>query len=65
MQQSLFDQKGLSQPLADRLRPQTLEDYVGQEHLLGPGKVLRQMIQQKQFHNYGRNYFSAVFSLPF
>ena len=25
--------------------------------------VLRQMIQQKQFHNYGRNYFSAVFSL--
>ena len=35
MQQSLFDQKGLSQPLADRLRPQTLEDYVGQEHLLG------------------------------
>ena len=46
MQQSLFDQKGLSQPLADRLRPQTLEDYVGQEHLLGPGKVLRQMIEQ-------------------
>lgn len=27
--------------------------------------TLRQMIQQKQFHNYGRNYFSAVFSLPF
>ena len=48
MQQSLFDQKGLSQPLADRLRPQTLEDYVGQEHLLGPGKVLRQMIQQDE-----------------
>ena len=48
MQQSLFDQKGLSQPLADRLRPQTLEDYVGQEHLLGPGKVLRQMIEQDE-----------------
>lgn len=48
MQQSLFDQKGLSQPLADRLRPQTLEDYVGQEHLLGPGKVLRQMIAQDE-----------------
>ena len=48
MQQSLFDQTGLSQPLADRLRPQTLEDYVGQEHLLGPGKVLRQMIEQDE-----------------
>src|SRR5450631_3028137 len=28
-------------PLAERMRPRTLEDYVGQEHLLGPGKPLR------------------------
>lgn len=29
------------QPLADRLRPQRLDDLVGQEHLLAPGKPLR------------------------
>jgi putative ATPase len=32
-------------PLADRMRPQTLEEYVGQEHLLGPGKPLRVQIE--------------------
>ena len=31
-------------PLADRLRPTTLDDYIGQKHLVGPGAVLRQMI---------------------
>lgn len=43
-QPSLFAPK-LNQPLAARLRPQTLEDYVGQTHLLGPGKVLRKLIE--------------------
>ncbi|MBF6593864.1 MAG: replication-associated recombination protein A [Thermaceae bacterium] len=32
-------------PLAERLRPQTLEDVVGQEHLTGPGKPLRKMLE--------------------
>ena len=32
-------------PLADRMRPRTLEEFVGQEHLLGQGKVLRQAIE--------------------
>jgi putative ATPase len=32
-------------PLAERLRPQTLDDYVGQQHLVGPGAVLRRMIE--------------------
>jgi putative ATPase len=32
-------------PLADRMRPQSLEEYVGQEHLLGPGKPLRVQIE--------------------
>jgi putative ATPase len=32
-------------PLADRLRPQTLDDYVGQEHILAPGKPLRAQIE--------------------
>ena len=36
----------VSQPLAARLRPETLEEYVGQELLLGQGRVLRRMIEQ-------------------
>ncbi|MDE5893793.1 MAG: AAA family ATPase, partial [Acetatifactor sp.] len=35
-------------PLADRLRPSTLEEYVGQQHLLGPGKILRQLLERDQ-----------------
>ena len=34
----------MSQPLAERLRPKTLDEYVGQKHLVGPGAVLRKMI---------------------
>jgi len=33
------------QPLAERLRPRTLEDYIGQKHLVGKGAVLRKMIE--------------------
>ncbi|MGN1031365.1 MAG: replication-associated recombination protein A, partial [Butyricicoccaceae bacterium] len=36
------------QPLAARLRPQTLEEYTGQTHLLGKGKVLRRLIESDQ-----------------
>ena len=32
-------------PLAERMRPRTLDEYVGQEHLLGPGKPLRLAIE--------------------
>ena len=35
-----------SQPLAARLRPESLDEYEGQEHLLGKGRVLRRMIEQ-------------------
>lgn len=34
----------MSQPLADRMRPKNLEDYIGQKHLVGQGAVLRKMI---------------------
>lgn len=34
----------ISQPLAERLRPKTLDDYIGQKHLVGEGAVLRRMI---------------------
>ena len=43
-QMTLFDRE-IPQPLAARLRPETLEEYVGQTHLLGPGKVLRRLIE--------------------
>src|SRR4051794_32835659 len=36
-----------SRPLADRMRPQTLDEYIGQEHILGPGKPLRAQIENK------------------
>ncbi len=39
------------QPLAARLRPRTLEDYAGQQHILGPGKPLRQAIESRQLHS--------------
>ena len=49
-QSNLFDKKAKElfereAPLADRLRPKKLEEFVGQDHLLGPGKVLRQAIE--------------------
>ena len=35
----------MNQPLAERLRPKTHDDYVGQEHLVGKNAVLRKMIE--------------------
>src|SRR5437016_11116223 len=35
-----------SRPLADRMRPRTLEEFMGQEHLVGPGKPLRTQIDR-------------------
>lgn len=46
-QMSLFEHT-VPEPLAARLRPQSLEEYVGQTHLLGPGKVLRRLIESDQ-----------------
>ena len=38
----------MQQPLAERMRPQTLDDYIGQNHLVGEGAVIRRMIEQKR-----------------
>ena len=38
-------------PLADRMRAETLEEYVGQLHILGPGKPLRQQIERDEVHS--------------
>ncbi len=39
------------QPLAARMRPETLEEVVGQEHILGPGKLLRRVIEADRLTN--------------
>ena len=47
-QQSFFNMSNLNQPLADRLRPRDLDEFVGQQHLIGPGKILRRLIEGDQ-----------------
>lgn len=47
-QMTLFDDREQNAPLAARLRPTSLEDFAGQEHLLGKGKILRQLIEKDQ-----------------
>jgi len=43
---------GAYQPLAARLRPTRLEDYIGQSHLVGPGKPLRRMVETGHCHSF-------------
>ncbi len=45
-QMSFFDMQETYHPLASRMRPADLDGFVGQEHLLGEGKILRQLIEQ-------------------
>ncbi|MCI8982636.1 MAG: replication-associated recombination protein A [Hungatella sp.] len=45
-QLSFFDNQETYRPLASRVRPETLEEFIGQEHLIGRGKVLRGLIEQ-------------------
>jgi putative ATPase len=55
---SLFDDadrkrpaKEAAAPLADRMRPRTLDEFVGQDALIGPGRPLRQAIEQDRLHS--------------
>ena len=43
-----FSASDSKRPLADRMRPATLDEYAGQEHILGPGKPLRAQIERDQ-----------------
>jgi len=52
-QKSLFDETA-NQPLASRLRPKNLDEFVGQQHLIGEGKILRKLIE-------GDNISSIIF----
>lgn len=47
-QGSLFENKFNNTPLDNRVRPSNLDEFVGQEHLLGPGKILREIIENDQ-----------------
>lgn len=47
-QMTLFGDSRAMAPLASRLRPDSLENFVGQEHLIGKGKILRQLIEKDQ-----------------
>src|ERR1041384_859422 len=38
-------------PLADRMRPRTMDEVIGQEHLTGPGKVLRRALEEGALHS--------------
>lgn len=44
-QMSMLDDREKNAPLASRLRPETLDEYVGQKHLVGKGKILRRLIE--------------------
>lgn len=47
-QMTLFDDRKLTAPLASRIRPESLEQFAGQKHLLGKGKMLGQLIERDQ-----------------
>ncbi len=53
MTAELFSEKNAQpyRPLADRMRPQILADYIGQEHIIGPGKTLTQAIENQTLHS--------------
>lgn len=42
----------MSAPLAERMRPTCLDDYIGQQHLVGPGAVLRRMIESRRVSSF-------------
>ncbi len=55
-QLNIFEQKSQDDilgfaPLAERVRPQTLDGFIGQAHLLGPGKILDRIIRHRRFHS--------------
>lgn len=47
-QVSLFEERGKNEPLSSRLRPETLDEYAGQKHLVGEGRILRRLIETDQ-----------------
>ena len=56
--------QGSSEPLAARMRPKTLEQFLGQEHLLGPGKALGDLIRRGAVPNVSASGRSAASRRP-
>lgn len=54
---ALFKEKNIEIPLAERLRPRNFEEFIGQEHIIGKGKLLRRAIENDQL-------FSMIFWGP-
>lgn len=55
-QQNLFEEQAERElkrqaPMAERMRPQSLDEFVGQDHLLGPDKILRRLLQSGQYQS--------------
>src|SRR5574344_522645 len=49
---TLTQKQNMAIPLAERLRPVTLDDYIGQKHLVGEGGVIRKMIETKRISSF-------------
>ena len=45
MQDLFSSQEAALSPLADRMRPRTLDEFIGQGHIVGPGRLLRRAIE--------------------
>lgn len=45
------DQSWRQAPLAERMRPRNLGEFIGQQHLLGPGKILDRILRNRRFHS--------------
>ena len=52
-----------NQPLADRIRPTTLDEIVGQKHLVGENGIIRKLLNSKRIPNMIRLYFNDMFNL--
>jgi putative ATPase len=48
---AIADERSPGAPLAARMRPRTLDEFLGQEHLVGPGRILREMIERDELQS--------------
>ncbi len=51
MPRGIADESSPAAPLATRMRPRTLDEFLGQRHLLGPGRILREMIERDELQS--------------
>ena len=59
MQDLFSHQEAALSPLADRMRPRTLDEFIGQSHIVGPGRLLRRAIEADRMTSsifYGRRW---------